>query len=123
MGDPARCRAFRWYPLMDDPYYAVLPKELAPETASISQETLAAYPFVMAPTNALEHYLSVRPEQQLRVSCDDDSTLLSMVAQGLGVTAMPELCLQNPPESVRILPLTPPTKRVLGVALPNSPSK
>ena len=123
LGDSARCRAFRWYPLMDDPYCAVLPKELAPEGDSISQEELAAYPFVMAPMNALNRYLSVQPENQLRVNCDDDSTLLSMVAQGLGVTAMPELCLQNPPESVCVLELTPPTKRVLGVALPNSPSK
>lgn len=57
------------------------------------------------------------------MNCDDDSTLLSMVAQGLGVTAMPKLCLQAPPESVRVLELTPPTKRVLGVALPNSPSR
>ena len=123
LGDPARCRAFRWYPLMDDPYYAVLPRELAPKSDSISQETLTTYPFVMAPMNALEQYLSVCPERQLRVNCDDDSTLLSMVAQGLGVTAMPELCLHDPPESVCVLPLTPSTKRVLGVALPNSPSK
>ena len=50
--------------------------------------------------NALNRYLSIQPKNQLRVNCDDDSTLLSMVAQRLGVTAMPELCLQNPPESV-----------------------
>ena len=56
-------------------------------------------------------------------NCDDDSTLLSMVAQGIGVTAMPQLCLQNPPDQVRILKLTPPTKRVLGIALPHSPTK
>ena len=123
LGDSTRCRAFRWYPLMDDSYCAVLPKEVTPEGGSISQEELAAYPFVMAPMNALNRYLSVQPENQLRVNCDDDSTLLSMVAQGLGVTAMPKLCLQNPPESVCVLELTPPAKRVIGVALPNSPSK
>ena len=123
LGDPIRCRAFRWYPLMDDPYCAVLPKNMAPEADSISQEALASYPFVMASMNALSQYLSVRPENQLRVNCDDDSTLLSMVAQGLGVTAVPKLCLQNPPENVCVLALTPPTKRLLGVALPNSPSK
>lgn len=77
----------------------------------------------MAPMNALNRYLSVQPKNQLRVNCDDDSMLLSMVAQRLGVTAMPELCLQNPTESVCVLELTPPTKRVLGAALPNSPSK
>lgn len=123
LGDLARCRAFRWSPLMDDPYFAVLPKALAPEGDSISQKDLAAYPFVMAPLNALDQYLSVRPADQLRVNCDDDSTLLSMVAQGIGVTAMPQLCLQTPPEQVRVLALTPPTKRVLGVALPNSPTR
>lgn len=80
-------------------------------------------PVAMAPMNTLNRYLSVQPKNQLRVNCDDDSTLLSMVAQRLGVTAMPELCLQNPTESVCVLELTPPTKRVLGAALPNSPSK
>ncbi len=123
LGDPVRCRGFRWLPLMDDPYFAVLPESLTPEGNSISQEELAIYPFVMAPMNALDSYLSVCPANQLRVNCDDDSTLLSMVAQGIGVTAMPRLCLQRLPENVRILELTPPTKRVLGVALPNSPSK
>lgn len=123
LGDSVRCRAFRWTPLMEDPYFAVLPNALAPEGDRIAQEELAAYPFVMAPMNALDRYLSVCPANQLRVNCDDDSTLLSMVAQGIGVTAMPQLCLQAPPENVRILELAPPTKRVLGVALPNSPSK
>lgn len=123
LGDAARCRAFRWEPLMDDPYFAVLPKSAAPDADTISQEELAARPFLMAPMNALEHYLSVRPKNQLRVNCDDDSTLLSMAAQGIGVTAMPRLCLQNPPPEVRILPLTPQVKRTLGVALPNSPTK
>ena len=123
LGDPARCRAFRWLPLMDDPYFAVLPEALTPEAEQITQEELAAFPFVMAPMNALNHYLSVSPANRLTVNCDDDSTLLSMVAQGIGVTAMPQLCLQKLPEGVRVLKLTPPTKRVLGVALPNSPSK
>lgn len=123
LGDAVRCRTFRWFPLMDDPYFTVFPKSLAPEFDNISQKELAAYPFIMAPMNALDSYLSICPTNQLRVNCDDDSTLLSMVAQGIGVTAMPQLCLQNLPENVRVLKLTPPTKRVLGVALPNSPSK
>ena len=59
LGDPVRCRAFRWFPLMDDPYFAVFPADLAPECDSVSQEELAAYPFVMAPLNALDNYLSV----------------------------------------------------------------
>lgn len=122
LGDDVRCRGLRWFPLMDDAYFAVLPASLAPEGGAISQQTLASFPFLMAPMNALDSYLSVCPENQLRVNCDDDSTLLSMVAQGIGVTAMPQLCLQNLPETIRVLALTPPAKRVLGVALPDAPS-
>ena len=123
LGDAARCRAFRWESLMDDPYFAVLPQAMAPDADTISQEDLAARPFLMAPMNALEQYLSVKPKNQLRVNCDDDSTLLSMAAQGIGVTAMPRLCLQSPPPEVKVLALIPEVKRTLGVALPNSPTK
>ena len=123
LGDSVRCRGFRWTPLMDDPYLAVIPESMAPECDSISQEELADYPFVMAPLNALDKYLSVNPRNQLRVNCDNDSTLISMVAQGIGATAMPKLCLENLPRGVRTLELTPETRRVLGVGLPNSPSR
>ena len=124
LGDAERCRAFRWYPLIDDPYYAVLPTKLAPaDRREITQAELAGSPFLMAPLNALESILSVSPKDQLRVNCDDDSTLLSMVAQGLGVTVMPRLSLQSTPRNVKVLELHPAAKRVLGIALPNSPSR
>lgn len=124
LGDADRCRAFRWYPLMDDFYYAVLPKLLvADNKQSITQKELAEFPFIMAPMNALERHLTAIPQKQINVNCDNDSTLLSMVRQGLGVTAMPKLSLQKNVNDVRILELLPSTKRVLGVALPNSPSK
>ncbi|OCN00858.1 hypothetical protein A7X67_08970 [Clostridium sp. W14A] len=124
LGDADRCRAFRWYPLMDDYYYAVVPKTfIKEEKQSITQAEFAEYPFIMAPMNVLEKHLVVLPKRQIKVNCDDDSTLISMVVQELGVTAMPKLSLRNIPENIRILKLIPPTKRVLGIALPNSPSK
>lgn len=124
LGDADRCRAFRFYPLMDDPYYAVVPAGFTADgPCAITQEELAGYPFIMAPMNALDRHLSVKPEKQLRVNCDDDSTLLSMVAQGLGVTVMPLLSIGKLPENVRRLELLPRTQRVLGVALPNSPDR
>ena len=43
LGDEERCRAFRWYPLMDDPYYAVLPASfLTEEKHVITQEEFAS---------------------------------------------------------------------------------
>lgn len=124
LGDADRCRAFRWYPLMDDFYYAVLPRSFVDDDKqSITQKELAEFPFIMAPMNVLDMHLMEVPQKQINVNCDDDSTLLSMVTQGLGVTAMPKLSLQKNIHDVQILELIPATKRVLGVALPNSPSK
>jgi len=124
LGDAYRCQGLRWYPLMDDPYYAVVPADLLPpEQKVISQEDFARYPLIMAPMNALAHHLDVLSHQQLTVSSDDDSSILAMVAQGLGVTAMPWLSLRNLPENLRVLELDPIPRRVLGVALPKTPTK
>ena len=71
----------------------------------------------------LEHHLDVLSNQRLNVSSDDDSSILAMVAQGLGVTAMPWLSLRNLPENLRVLELDPVPHRVLGVALPKIPTK
>ena len=124
LGDKSRCGHFRWYPLMDDTYYAVAPDGLIPrEISSISQEELAEYPFIVAPMNALKYYLSWQPKKSIRVDSDDDSTLLFMVAQGLGVTAMPGLSLRSLPDGVRVLELVPAAKRVIGAAVSDAPGK
>lgn len=124
LGDKARCGHFRWYPLMEDSYYAVAPYTLIPEDiSSISQEKLVEYPFIMAPLNALTFYLSWQPKKSIQINSDDDSTLLHMVAQGIGVTAMPGLSLHSLPDGVRVMELVPETKRILGAAVPASPRK
>lgn len=124
LGDALRCRDMRWYPLMDDPYYAVVPAGLLPQDQKvISQEDFARYPLIMAPMNALEHHLNTLSSQRLNVSSDDDSSILAMVAQGLGVTAMPWLSLRNLPANLRVLELDPIPHRILGVALPKTPTR
>ncbi|MBR5533402.1 MAG: LysR family transcriptional regulator [Ruminiclostridium sp.] len=124
LGDAYRCQGAQWYPLMEDPYYAVVPAHLLPpDQKVISQEAFARYPLIMSPMNALEHHMDVLSHQQLNVSSDDDSSILAMVAQGLGVTAMPWLSLGRLPDNLRVLELNPVPHRVLGVALPKSPTK
>lgn len=123
LGDAHRCQSFQWYPLMDDPYYAVLPEGLITDgRTSITQEAFAQYTLIMAPMNALDAHLTVLSDRRINVSSDDDSTILSIVAQGLGVTAMPLLSLRNTLEDLQTMKLEPVPKRVLGVALPKSPT-
>ena len=125
IGNEERCGAFRWYPLMDDPYCAVLPNVLLPKDHRpyITQEEFARYPYITAPMNGLDEQLTCLPEDRLTVTCDDDSTVLSMVAQGLGVTGMPMLSLKNLAPELTTLELHPTVTRTLGVALPKNPSK
>ncbi len=124
LGDVERLHAFRWYPLMQDPYYAVLPLEYKSKFSNqISHEELFSLPFIMAPMNALDKYFTYTPQNEIRVNCDDDFTLLSMVEQGLGVTAMPELSLNHLTHDVSVKNLEPVVSRSLGVALPNNPTK
>lgn len=124
LGDQERCGNFQWYPLMEDPYYAVIPNDLIPaDVTHITQEQLVEYPFILAPMNAPEVHLRQLPEKSVQVNCDDDATLLAMVAQGLGVTAMPGLSLSSLPEGVRAVELVPATKRVIGVAAASHPRR
>jgi len=83
------------------------------------EDELAHLPLLMAPRNALGEHLEAQADSQTIIDCDDDSTLLSMTAAGLGATAMPALSLESLHplhRNVRILPLVPETKRILGYA-------
>ena len=121
LGDDRRCGNYRWQPLMEDDYCAVLPKNMAiGENTTINQEALAQYPFLMAPMNDLKEQLSEVPKDEINVNSDDDATLLSLVEAGLGVTVMPRLSLQKTDADVQVLALSPPLKRIIGIALPET---
>ena len=119
LGDEIRCRAGRhWYQLGYDPYYAVLPTEwVRPGQKYLTHEELAAFTLIVAPENFLGPYFKVLAKNKISVSCDDDTTLFSMVAHKMGVTAMPRLSLRNIPPNISLLGLEPQPQRRIGVAL------
>lgn len=123
IGDVDVSKAFRWHTLLEDEYYAVFPESLCPEGAtSITQQEIIDYPIIMPTFNDMNPMLR-EAAHIIDVSCDDDNTVLNFVAMGLGVSAIPKLSLWNAPESVKVLELTPPIKRTIGYALPNTPRK
>ena len=119
------CKGFRWYPLMEDPYYAVMPKSLSAGRKKITQKEFAGYRWLIAPLNAMDRNLDVTPENEdnIRVVTDDDRTLFNMVASGMGVTAVPKLFIEESPAGVEVLEFDPVPVRQLGIFLSNSPSK
>ena len=53
----------------------------------------------------------------VRFYTKDDYAILAMVEQGLGVSIMPELLLKGRHDALRILPLVPEAKRMIGIAI------
>lgn len=120
LGDSDRLKGFRFQPVMEDIFYAVVPVCFSfDRQQTVAQDELAEFPFIMAPMNELDRQLKCKPKRQVRVDCDDDYTLLSMVEQGLGATVMPGLSLAGLHHEVSIHTLAPKVSRILGVALPN----
>lgn len=121
LGDAERCRAFRFTPLHDDPFFAVVPDTAVfKDRERMTQEEMLEMPFIMAPEDALENHMGKIPANRINVSCDDDSALLALVEAGMGATLLPKLCLQDSIHDVHVLEFDPPTKRVIGIALPNT---
>ncbi|MDO4615849.1 MAG: LysR family transcriptional regulator [Lachnospiraceae bacterium] len=121
-GDRSRLSHSLFIPLMEDPYFAVVPEGIQIENTVVTQQELSELPFLMAPMNDLEEILSVHPWNAVRVDSDDDGTLLTMVANGLGSTVMPQLSLTAVPKGVRVLPLEPGIHRTLGIGMNAEPA-
>ncbi len=118
IGMKNQCGQARWTPLMDEPCKLVLPASFRSYKKSLNAEELSEVPLIMAPRDVVD------PETASKVQllcCDDDSTLLSLVAQDQGIAIVPASALRNAPKDVQVLELDPPTTRTIGIALPNSP--
>ena len=59
--------------------------------------------------------VGIRPD--IRPTVVDDSTVVSMVSHGLGISMMTELTLKGRADSVRTLLVDPPASRELGIAV------
>lgn len=124
LGDKIHLPNRHWIPILTDPYCAVLPEGyVSPGQTAITHSELARYPLIVAPGTIPEHYFDVLSETKLTVNSYDDSTLLSLVATGLGVTVLPRLSLGKIPDGVVVLEPVPLPTRILGAALSDTAGK
>lgn len=121
LADEPHSKGARWYPLLEDPYIGVVREDMLSDTSltEISQEDFFRLPFIMASNNNYKTCIHKLPENSLNVFCDDDSTLVNMVSQGLGTALLPQLCIINPPANIRTLSIYPEFHRIIGLATPN----
>lgn len=107
-------------PLLQDPYFAVLPPEERPgETFDISAFNGRTF---FVPSNGVDTEVlrilersGVTPRFSLIAT--EDSAVIKMVEQGLGCSLLSELILRGSTDHVSLVPVDPPAFREVGAAV------
>lgn len=106
-----------------DDYVALLPPHSAPSDRQTTWQQLSQFPLIMpAPIDrgydALRDYLD-RAEISIETAYEinEDSTIVSMVAQGLGVAILPYLAALPIPNTVHVCQLPQPLMRQLAAVI------
>lgn len=110
--------------LISDPYVAVLPvNHPLGNQAVISMEQLTHEPFLSlksgCETLVMRAFQDNRLSLNKRLEVVGNSTIISMVEAGIGVSIVPSMILPAVPANILIKPLTPSINRVIGLAVPS----
>lgn len=109
-----------WIPLFTDPLMAILPKHyLSEEDRSFPIIKMADVPFIMSAdgTDYDIHYAlkdsNIVPNESF--SSTDDLAIVSMVANNLGFSILPQLVIEGVENQITAVPLEPFYSRELGI--------
>ena len=116
-GDEIALRKSKAALTIDDPYVAVVHKDLFAGKRSVSREDLYDYPFIFTNHSIFNKYFEIdRFRELIHFDSVDDLSVVSMVEKGIGVAVLPNLVVRNARKTVRILALEPKISRQLGFA-------
>ena len=114
---------FDTYDLMRDPFWVLLPPDSKRPGSSLTWEQLVALPLIVYPEDnscfeTVQAYFhqagfALEPRYQFR----ETSTILSMVAQGLGAAIVPSLSAHPIPAGVQVAHLPAPLERQVGAVV------
>jgi len=114
---------FEAWELLQDEFVALLPPGVPNQDACLSWEQLMEYPIIMNPCTyqnrrlVQDHLLQLGYTLKVDYEVREDSTIISMVKQGLGATIFPRLAAEPIPEGVQVKSLPVSLARTIGVAL------
>lgn len=109
--------------ILRDKYVVLLPPTAKLSSAKITWKELAAYPLILQPAEIacsvpLRKYLTTSGfPLNIAYELSEDSTIVSMVMQGLGAAILPRLAAEPIPSSVKVCSLPADFERVIGVAV------
>jgi len=114
---------FDTWELLHDEYLALLPPGSCPLRLPLDWNTLLSYPLILAPETdpccaIVKRHLAEHGYALEGVShFAEDSTIISMVAQGLGAAILPRLAAAPLPPQIQVCSLPVPLKRIIGIAV------
>ena len=114
---------FETYELLRDAYVAVLPLEDDLPLSPMNWDTLSQRPLIIYPddnsctASVRQHFQHFGHRFQPRYQFRETSTILNMVAQGLGMAILPILSTIRLPPGVTLRQLPEPLERIVGAAI------
>jgi DNA-binding transcriptional LysR family regulator len=114
---------FEVWEVLHDEYVVLLPSSFKVTNSILTWEQLSIYPLVMFAEGDLHdgevyaHCAAFGKTLTPTYHVSADSSIVSMVAQGLGITIMPRLAAEPIPASVQVYSLPVPLFRVIWVAV------
>lgn len=109
--------------ILRDKYLVLLPPTAQCKNAKITWEELANYPLILQPPETAcsiplrKHLATSKFPLNIAYELSEDSTIVSMVMQGLGAAIMPRLAAEPIPNSVKVCGFPTDFERVIGVAV------
>ena len=116
-----RSEEFKTVEIVRDEYIVLLPKEETPPPKELTWEELSAYSFILFNyaecTSAVrDHWARCGQSFKVGYTIKEDSTIVSMVAQGLGAAVLPKLAAIPIPDDVYVRSLPIRLDRIIGAA-------
>ena len=110
-------RDFLFTPIMEDEYLAVAQAGSFSQRKSVRVEELYSFNFINLGEKTVEETIDAEKFiSQVKIQSPENSSVLSMVRNGLGVAFLPSLSLKNKPQGVQALKTTPKITRTIGFA-------
>lgn len=117
---------FQTWEILQDEYVVLLPPTLQLPHYRLTWEELSQLPLIVPPEDQpcdielYKHFTIYAPTLNVAHKINQDSTIVSMVMQGLGVGILPRLAAEPLPQGIQVRSLPVPFKRVIGVAMLSS---
>ena len=106
-----------WIPIMKDHYCAVMPVGILPGQKVVKREQLCCYPFILVDDGHTKDYFrDLEFSETIKFASVDDSSVLSMVKEGIGVSVLPALSVTKHFKGIHTARLDPEFYRPLGIS-------